>query len=242
MRTCMRPCLKAVSAACRLLWSMSPCSAPHFTPAAWSSASVSTAACLRLTNTSTSPSSTNEAIFAVSQLARGTSPLSTTSTACVTSALAPPGRPTVMVSASSPSTSVTRRLTRSGMVALNSSACRSGRTASQMDRTCASNPMSSIRSASSSTRYVTRRRLAPPFMRHRSIRRPGVATTTSAPARKSLNCSCLLAPPNTPAHRMLYGLANFRASAKICAASSRTGASASTMGPSPFPSSGWSTA
>lgn len=43
--------------------------------------------------------------------------------------------------------------------------------------TCGSNPMSNMRSASSKTRYVTRRRLVT-LLTKRSMRRPGVAATT----------------------------------------------------------------
>ena len=47
-------------------------------------------------------------------------------------------------------------------------------------RICGSKPMSSIRSASSRTRYVQRRRLVFPASR-KSIKRPGVAMQTSTP-------------------------------------------------------------
>ena len=125
-----------------------------------------------------------------------------------------------------------RHPTFRGMVAENSRVCRSGRTLLQIDRTCCSNPRSSIRSASSKTSIVTyilknkrkKSRKATKVVlsmallsmlvfplrifkgkqtccsvfalaRIRSINRPGVAITTSAPALSSLICVYLSMPP-----------------------------------------------
>eukprot|EP00968_Pinguiococcus_pyrenoidosus_P023089 scaffold3541_cov252-Pinguiococcus_pyrenoidosus.AAC.3 len=64
-----------------------------------------------------------------------------------------------------------------------------------MARICGSNPMSSIRSASSSTRNASLPRLIFPRPM-KSTSRPGVATMTSAPCRSSCSCSPCWAPPS----------------------------------------------
>ena len=163
---------------------------------------------------------------------------SSTATCWETPSAAQPAAPTVTrtasVSAACASASVLR-----DSVAEKSAVWRSGRTAASSDETWRAKPKASMRSASSSTRYVTRRRLAgaPPLpaapRRRRSTSRPGVATTTSAPARSALACSHLLEPPVT--HTLLSPTLRPRrlASAWICCASSRVGASTSPMGPSP---------
>ena len=61
-------------------------------------------------------------------------------------------------------------------------------------------PMSSMRSASSSTRISTRSSLRAPCC-CRSIRRPGVATNTSVPRRRRLIWGLGLTPPNTTSLR-----------------------------------------
>ena len=63
---------------------------------------------------------------------------------------------------------------------------------------CGSNPMSSIRSASSNTKYVTRFKLVT-LLSKKSISRPGVAITISGGcrSRSSRFCASLGAPPNT---------------------------------------------
>ena len=244
--TCASPFRNAPSAAARSDWCISPCNPLTLIPTSRNAASHVSTCALRLTKTSTSPSSTNCRARCVSQFSLASSdPSGRTSANCATSALAPPGRPTVIVNASPPMTSSHSARTRAGIVAENSAVCLSGRHPSHIDRTCASNPMSSIRSASSSTRYVTRRKfvadLCPP--RHTSTSRPGVPTTTSAPLRSSLKLSVLLPPPSTPTHRKpSCALAKRRNSDKICAASSRTGANTKTMGPSPLRSVRWSIA
>ena len=96
--------------------------------------------------------------------------------------------------------------------------------------------MSSIRSASSSAKYVTRRKFVEFFMHSTSTKRPGVATTISAPARSFLNWSRLETPPKIAQHRApdTPNFVNLCASFAICDASSRVGASTSAIGPSRF--------
>lgn len=77
---------------------------------------------------------------------------------------------------------------------------------------CGSKPMSSMRSASSSTRYVTRRRLVT-LDSSISIRRPGVAITISTPPRRSRACGPLGAPPYT--HLRGRGAPAMRAAARL---------------------------
>mmetsp|Transcript_30847 Transcript_30847/g.83580 ORF Transcript_30847/g.83580 Transcript_30847/m.83580 type:complete len:234 (+) Transcript_30847:1117-1818(+) len=81
-----------------------------------------------------------------------------------------------------------------GKVAEKSKICRVGRTFCTMERTWYSKPMENMRSASSSTTKVTRRKLQP-FILTTSIKRPGLPIAISAPRLTSLNCSNLESPP-----------------------------------------------
>ena len=87
-----------------------------------------------------------------------------------------------------------------------------------------SKPKSSKRSASSSTRVCTADSSSA-LCSIRSSRRPGVATTMSAPPRKPIICGLIDTPPNTTV--TLTGCASCRASNRatspICTASSRVG-------------------
>ncbi len=98
-----------------------------------------------------------------------------------------------------------------GKVALKRTVCLSGRMFCTILMICGSNPMSNMRSASSSTRYVTRRRLVilPLEVTSRSIMRPGVHTTTSVPRFSSLIWLATPEPPNTATTERPRGLANF---------------------------------
>mmetsp|Transcript_4127 Transcript_4127/g.18344 ORF Transcript_4127/g.18344 Transcript_4127/m.18344 type:complete len:231 (-) Transcript_4127:696-1388(-) len=162
-RTCVSPFRNALSAAARSDWCMSPCIPATRTPAVFRSATTHASTCaFRAQNTRTSPSSTNSLARVTSHVSLASSdPSARTSTNCATSELAPPGRPTVIVSGPTapsfdpsfePRTSSHSARTLAGIVAENSAVCRSGRTPSHRDRTCASKPMSSMRSASSRTR------------------------------------------------------------------------------------------
>mmetsp|Transcript_25316 Transcript_25316/g.63323 ORF Transcript_25316/g.63323 Transcript_25316/m.63323 type:complete len:284 (-) Transcript_25316:116-967(-) len=121
-----------------------------------------------------------------------------------------------------------------GQVAVNMTVCLEGRICPAMDRSCGSKPMSSMRSASSSTRYVVLRRLRWPSVT-RSMRRPGVPTTTLGSSRSSRICPDRDAPPKTTVARTRAGRENLANSAWICIASSRVGASTTTAGPRASP-------
>mmetsp|Transcript_17543 Transcript_17543/g.40146 ORF Transcript_17543/g.40146 Transcript_17543/m.40146 type:complete len:253 (+) Transcript_17543:740-1498(+) len=167
------------------------------------------------------------------------STFSKTSTTCVMSSFASPACPTDTRTGSVSTSRASR--SRFGLnVAEKRSVCLSGRTCASSERTCASKPSENILSASSSTTYVIRIALMPPFMRISSMSRPGVPTATSAPAFSSRNCSCLPTPPKAPMQRSPKPLANLRASITICSTSSCVGAITRPMGPSPLLSSGWS--
>mmetsp|Transcript_679 Transcript_679/g.2289 ORF Transcript_679/g.2289 Transcript_679/m.2289 type:complete len:280 (+) Transcript_679:311-1150(+) len=121
-------------------------------------------------------------------------------------------------------------LTSRGHVAEKKSVCRLGGICRTIFWIWGSNPISSMRSASSITRYDTWRRLIWPPSR-KSLRRPGVAMTIWQPLRMSRSCIPLGAPPYTQVLRMFEARPNLSASSLIWHASSRVGASTSTVGP-----------
>ena len=97
--------------------------------------------------------------------------------------------------------------------------------------TCGLNPMSSMRSASSSTRI----RIPPSSTRRRSrrsIRRPGVATSRCA-RRARLAWAERGTPPWTAATARPFGPPTASSSSLTCRASSRVGTRTSARGPSP---------
>ncbi len=105
-------------------------------------------------------------------------------------------------------------------VAENSSRCPSEGTWSRMPETWGRNPMSHIWSASSSTVIRTwssrqSRRAT------RSARRPGVATTTSAPSRSAWACRLTDSPPTTVVRRRSSARAYGVSASLTCWASSR---------------------
>ena len=84
----------------------------------------------------------------------------------------------------------------SDMVAENSSVCRLAGSRLSTLRIAGKNPMSSMRSASSSTSTsIIDRSIAPRSVR--SSKRPGVATTIATPRRRSAICALMFAPPMT---------------------------------------------
>mmetsp|Transcript_72476 Transcript_72476/g.170447 ORF Transcript_72476/g.170447 Transcript_72476/m.170447 type:complete len:222 (-) Transcript_72476:600-1265(-) len=128
------------------------------------------------------------------------------------------------------------RCTATGHVAVNMSVWRlavEGIT-STMERIWGSNPMSNMRSASSNTKYST---FSPDTAgcrksdgRRKSTRRPGVATTMSAPCRMARSWSLLHAPPYSTSALALTLPATLSASAPICCANSRVGANTRNRG------------
>mmetsp|Transcript_24918 Transcript_24918/g.78533 ORF Transcript_24918/g.78533 Transcript_24918/m.78533 type:complete len:206 (+) Transcript_24918:523-1140(+) len=95
--------------------------------------------------------------------------------------------------------SAASRRTEAGHVAVNITVCRSCGSSLITFRICGSNPMSSIRSASSSTRQrmplTSTATLRPGGGSRRSLSRPGVATSTWGLCRSSASCGPFGAPP-----------------------------------------------
>ena len=102
-----------------------------------------------------------------------------------------------------------------------------------MRRMSFSKPLSSIRSASSSTRYSTPPSASVPSPM-RSSTRPGVPITTCAPLIARI-CCALSTPPNTAAQRTA---SSAESASYVCSASSRVGARTSARGPLPAPLDG----
>mmetsp|Transcript_8352 Transcript_8352/g.21921 ORF Transcript_8352/g.21921 Transcript_8352/m.21921 type:complete len:200 (-) Transcript_8352:396-995(-) len=137
-----------------------------------------------------------------------------------------------------PRNSLAMATTSLGQVAVNMRVWRSGRIWETMERSWGSKPMSSMRSASSRTRYVTRLRFVFPDSR-KSMSLPGVAMQISTPRSRSRIWGPLGTPPYTQVFLMRDVQPNFVHSAWIWTASSRVGASTRTMGPSPRSRYGW---
>mmetsp|Transcript_17082 Transcript_17082/g.59923 ORF Transcript_17082/g.59923 Transcript_17082/m.59923 type:complete len:205 (-) Transcript_17082:387-1001(-) len=145
-----------------------------------------------------------------------------TSTICFTEWLADRSSlPTVTRTGSRRNSSAILRIS-GGHVALNMSVWRSRPMREMMRRMSRSKPMSSMRSASSSTRYVTRSSVSEPSSM-RSSSRPGVALTMCTPARSALRCSCFGMPPNTHVLRTSTSRPRSSHTLAVCSASSRVG-------------------
>mmetsp|Transcript_7508 Transcript_7508/g.18118 ORF Transcript_7508/g.18118 Transcript_7508/m.18118 type:complete len:244 (-) Transcript_7508:1037-1768(-) len=193
--TWMRPALKSRKILSRSTWCLSPCRHAHrksnFTKFTLSS-SVATFCPTKMI---TSPSSTIAGRASISQ-AHLCDASGKTRTTWRTSEDASPMLPTVTWTGWLRRVSASSRI-RFLNVAENISVCRSGRICPRMHRICNSNPMSSMRSASSRTRNVTRLQFVALDLSI-SIRRPGVPTMISAPRKRSRRCSFFDAPPYTP--------------------------------------------
>ncbi len=116
-----------------------------------------------------------------------------------------------------------RLATSAGMVAENSADCRRGCSAATIFRTGWMKPMSSMRSASSST---TQRVWSSRIERSsiRSVSRPGVATTTSTPRAIARTWALRDMPPRISSVVSRAPPAKLRNAVSICTASSRVGA------------------
>ena len=86
-----------------------------------------------------------------------------------------------------------------GMVALKNSVCRFAGRWRRMRRMSGRKPMSSMRSASSSTRYSRPVELRVRLRGSDRAGGPGVATMTSTPLRKACSCGPMPTPPKTAA-------------------------------------------
>ena len=109
-----------------------------------------------------------------------------------------------------------------GIVAENSMVCRVSGSLSQMNSMSGIKPISSMRSASSITRS------SQPLSRilprsNRSIKRPGVAISTSTPSSSALSWSPIWTPPISNAMVKSWFLPYFSKFSATCAASSRVG-------------------
>ena len=116
------------------------------------------------------------------------------------------------------------------VVAEKSSVCRARGSRARMRSSWGLNPMSSMRSASSSTRISTPSRRAWPCWRW-STSRPGVATTTSRRSLQRLVWPPMPTPPMTTAPRTWRPRPKRSSSSPIWRASSRVGASTSARVP-----------
>mmetsp|Transcript_37341 Transcript_37341/g.118828 ORF Transcript_37341/g.118828 Transcript_37341/m.118828 type:complete len:228 (-) Transcript_37341:796-1479(-) len=177
----------------RSSWSRSPCSTAA---ARWSSSAKllasSSTPCFDLEKTRTWPFASMPPTRSASQGHLSCS-LASTSTVWATFSATCPSLPIVMRTGCC-RRSLLRRSIFGGKVAEKSSVWREGRTFCTTERIWGSNPMCSMRSASSSTRKVHRCRLQP-FIFTMSIMRPGVAMAISLPAFRALNCWCFESPP-----------------------------------------------
>ena len=109
------------------------------------------------------------------------------------------------------------------MVALKNNVCLGFGTCFRTLRISGRKPMSSIRSASSSTRYSRSGSLAYPYWKW-SSNRPGVAAMRSTPLRNAVSCGFMPTPPYTAAAFRSVWRASASKSAMIWSASSRVGA------------------
>ena len=122
----------------------------------------------------------------------------------------------------------------SSSVAEKSKVCRSDGVRATIFFTAGRKPMSSMRSASSSTSTPTWSMLAWPESR-RSCRRPGVATSTSQPRASAWYWGSYATPPTSVTVRCPVCAQMVPATSSICWASSRVGVMTSMSGPSPAP-------
>ncbi len=219
------PALNSSSSAMRLDWSMSPWISPERKPARRSFWFSSRTVVLRLAKMiAVCTLSTSRRYLSASNFLRGE--ISTLNWAMFSLRLA--------ARATSSCLGLDRNLSASfliggGMVAENSSVWRWAGSFSQMNSISGMKPMSSMRSASSITsRSQPVSRILP--RSNRSIRRPGVAMSTSTPPSSALTWSPICTPPISSAILRSWFLPYFSKFSATCMASSRVGSRISERG------------
>mmetsp|Transcript_2379 Transcript_2379/g.5333 ORF Transcript_2379/g.5333 Transcript_2379/m.5333 type:complete len:246 (-) Transcript_2379:378-1115(-) len=231
-KTLALPCLKAHKEWSRSRWSMSPCKGTMGAPARASVECMLAAARLVLVKMSAEhPDFWSKGKISSSKCLILSLSLRIFTTCCLMSALVVCASelPTWMCVGVCVSVSATC-LTSLGQVAVKRAVCRWGGRNLTSSLTWGSKPMSSMRSASSNTRYTHLPILQEPSLR-KSFNRPGVATTQCGPLWSERTCGCRGAPPKTQAVLMAAGLPNRSLSSKICWHSSRVGAMTNMDGP-----------
>ena len=220
-----RPALNASSAFCRCAWLLLPWMATAGRPDFSSCSAKRLQPCLVLPNTST------WSVWRADRMSTSRSRLLAESTGCARWTMV-----SAMVFCAATSTcfgdcmySNASALMRASNVAENSSVCRCFGTRPMIRFICGRKPMSSMRSASSSTRTSTASSLAWPASMW-SSRRPGQATRMSTPRRRLSICGCMPAPPKMVVTFMRrWRPYSLRLSA-TCTASSRVGTSTRARG------------
>mmetsp|Transcript_46633 Transcript_46633/g.107722 ORF Transcript_46633/g.107722 Transcript_46633/m.107722 type:complete len:241 (-) Transcript_46633:434-1156(-) len=206
-RTLALPCLNAHSAWSRSRWSMSPCRQTMGAPARASVECILEAARFVLVKMSAAPPVdwSNGKITSSKCLILSLSPRIFTM-CCWMSALVvwASELPTWMCVGCCVKVSATCFTSR-GQVAVKRAVCLSCGRYLASSLTCGSKPMSSMRSASSSTKY-TQALILTELSLKKSFRRPGVATTHCGPFIRLRICGPRGAPPKTQAVLMHAGL------------------------------------
>mmetsp|Transcript_106042 Transcript_106042/g.342061 ORF Transcript_106042/g.342061 Transcript_106042/m.342061 type:complete len:219 (-) Transcript_106042:700-1356(-) len=193
MSTSTRRFLKALRMRRRSPWSRSPCrNSVFFSRNSVKFCVSSSALAMDFTKMRTWPFASIPSMRFASH-AHFSSSFLKTSTCCTTLTATWPPWPMVMRTGWC-SRSCARRSIFGGKVAEKSRIWRLGRTFCTMDRIWYSKPMWNMRSASSRTTKVARRK-SQPFIFTTSMRRPGLQMAISAPRLTSLNCSSLERPP-----------------------------------------------
>mmetsp|Transcript_8601 Transcript_8601/g.21946 ORF Transcript_8601/g.21946 Transcript_8601/m.21946 type:complete len:214 (+) Transcript_8601:422-1063(+) len=196
------PCEKEASAASRSACGLSPCIASAATPSANNDSANSRHPRLVLTNTITRPAPApplpNPCALSAARNLAGFPACETISTSCVmvlTACKAPASLPCpTRTSVASRESSAASACTCTGHVAVKKSVWRSLGSFSKAARICGSKPMSSIRSASSSTTSEVFFKIQACLLSS-SSRRPGVATSSSTPSAILSKSSKTSVPP-----------------------------------------------
>ena len=229
IRSFSSPSRKACRIFIRSFWSRSPCSAAASKPCFFSDLASTSTSILRLQKmmplVSASPS---ETISRRSTSRFSEAPVSLRRGVCLTTACRIVSE-VVAWRATSTRTGLCRnssviRVISGAMVAEKNNVCRVKGTSLKMRSMSGMKPMSSIRSASSTTMMLTPVSISLPRSKWSSSR-PGVAISTSTPRSISLSWSLKLTPPMSSAMESLTFFAYFSKFSATWAASSRVGQS-----------------